>query len=680
MPIRPDPARAVLRFGPFELDRRSGELRKHGVLLKLQDKPLRVLEALLERPGEIVTREELRSRLWATDVFVDFEAGLNTAANRLRIVLGDSAEHPRYIETLPRAGYRFVAPVEDVATALVERRARPGFTPLVRATVGAIAIVAILAAAWVALRRPAPLAFEFRQVTFRHGQLWGARFAPDGKSILYTASWDNGPRRMFLTYPSSPESRALGFDDFRLVAASSSGELALLSFDGTLPVAGGTLLRVPMNGGAPAPVEQNVMSADWAPGSDRLAIVHAVEGTNRLEFPIGNVITTTPGWFSGVRISPGGDRIAFIEHPVRNDNRGSVKITTLAGVATTLSGEWTNVGGIAWHPSGDIWFSAAGDGAPKSLWAVTTSGRVRPVAQIAGSMTLRDISADGSVLLSRDTTQLELAVVTDGAGQRNLTWLDWSRVADISGDGSVILFDEEGVAAGAEYAIYIHKLADGSTMHIGEGTAMALAPAGDAVLAAGTRDRTRLRLLPLGHGAIKELPPSGLEYQWVRFFPDGRRMLSLAGEPGQPLRLYVLDLDGGKPTAVTPPTVTRTAAVSPDGTQVALLGSNGKLMVYPSVGGPGRVVPTQGPLGPLLWSEDEWLFVQHLGAYTQIPTRVSRLHLPTGRLEPWSELRPAETLGVNAITKVMLSRDARTIVFNYRRALSELFVATPAAR
>jgi eukaryotic-like serine/threonine-protein kinase len=675
-----DPARAVLRFGPFELDRRSGELRKRGVKLKLQGKPLHLLEALLERPGEIVSREALQARLWPSDVFVDFEAGLNTAANRLRIVLGDSAENPRYIETLPRTGYRFVAPVEEVATEPPVRREPPAFAPIARGVAAAMVLVALLAASWFVLRRQAPVAFEFRQVTFRHGQIWGARFAPDGKSILYTASWDNGPRRMFLTYPSRPESRPLGFDDLRLVAVSKSGELALLSFDGTLPVAGGTLSRVPMNGGAPSPVEQNIMSADWAPGSDQLAVVHAVDGTNRLEFPIGRVIATTPGWFSGVRISPSGDRIAFIEHPVRNDNRGSVKITTLAGAATTLSGEWTNVGGIAWHPSGEIWFSAARDGAPKSLWSVTAPGSVRPVAQIAGSMTLRDISADGSVLLSRDTTQLELAAVTEGAGQRNLTWLDWSRVADISGDGSLVLFDEEGVAAGAEYAIYLHKLADGSTMQIGEGTAMALAPAGNAVLAGGTRDRTRLRLLPLGHGAIRELPQTGLEYQWVRFFPDGRRMLSLASERGQPLRLYVLDLDGGKPIPVTPPTVTRTAAVSPDGTQIALLTSNGKLMVYPSTGGSGRVVPTASPLGPLTWSDDDWLYVQHLGAYTQIPTRVSRFHLPTGRLEQWTEVRPADTLGVNAITKVMVSRDAGTVVFNYRRALSELFVATPAAR
>src|SRR5215831_2752321 len=107
----PDAPRAV-RFGVFEFDSRRRELRKHGVRLKLQGKPFQVLQALLERPGQLVTREELRQRLWPSDVFVDFERGLNTAANRLRIALGDSAENPRYIETLARAGYRFIAPVQ----------------------------------------------------------------------------------------------------------------------------------------------------------------------------------------------------------------------------------------------------------------------------------------------------------------------------------------------------------------------------------------------------------------------------------------------------------------------------------------------------------------------------------------------------------------------------------------
>ena len=106
-----------IKFGPFELDRQTGELWKHGLKVKLQGKPFQVLVALLERPGEPVSRETLQQRLWAGDTFVDFDSGLNTAANRLRITLGDSAENPRYVETLARSGYRFVAQVEEVREA-----------------------------------------------------------------------------------------------------------------------------------------------------------------------------------------------------------------------------------------------------------------------------------------------------------------------------------------------------------------------------------------------------------------------------------------------------------------------------------------------------------------------------------------------------------------------------------
>src|SRR5437899_8227876 len=102
----------ILHFDVFEVDLKACELRKHGLRLKLPEQPFQVLVVLLEKPGEIVTREELRNRLWPEDTFVDFDHGLNNAVMRLREVLGDSSDHPRFIETLPRRGYRFIAPVE----------------------------------------------------------------------------------------------------------------------------------------------------------------------------------------------------------------------------------------------------------------------------------------------------------------------------------------------------------------------------------------------------------------------------------------------------------------------------------------------------------------------------------------------------------------------------------------
>ena len=117
-----DPVDALVRFGAFELDLRTGELRRSGVRIHLADQPFQVLRTLLDRPGELVTREELRQRLWAAETFVDFERGLNAAVRRLRDALGDSADVPRFVETLPRRGYRFIAPVSKQPEA---RKAGP---------------------------------------------------------------------------------------------------------------------------------------------------------------------------------------------------------------------------------------------------------------------------------------------------------------------------------------------------------------------------------------------------------------------------------------------------------------------------------------------------------------------------------------------------------------------------
>src|SRR5262249_56490372 len=193
----------VVQFGIFELNRRAGELRKHGTRIRLQPKPMQILCALLERPGEVVTRDELKARLWPDDTFVDFESGLNTAVNRLRLALGDSAEHPRYIETEARSGYRFIGaaqPKPDLALSLPPQVIPPA--PAKRrvllhwrfVTVLGFLVIAVTAA--IGLRPPDP-AVRFRQITFRRGQVSGARFGEGSRSILYTAQWENEPRRIY---------------------------------------------------------------------------------------------------------------------------------------------------------------------------------------------------------------------------------------------------------------------------------------------------------------------------------------------------------------------------------------------------------------------------------------------------------------------------------------------------
>ena len=126
----PHPLGSTIRFGEFTADLEAQDLFRNGSRVRLQGQPFEILAVLLERPGRVVTREELRRRLWPSDTFVDFEHGLNAAVNRLREAFGDSAEEPRYIETIPRRGYRFIAPVDVGALHESPRLARPSARPL----------------------------------------------------------------------------------------------------------------------------------------------------------------------------------------------------------------------------------------------------------------------------------------------------------------------------------------------------------------------------------------------------------------------------------------------------------------------------------------------------------------------------------------------------------------------
>ncbi len=155
----------VVRFATFQVDLRSGELRKQGVKIKLQEQPFRVLTVLLQRPGEVVTRDELRNQNWPPDTFVDFENSLNTAINKLRDALGDSADNPRFIETLPRRGYRFIAPVisdqqQKSPVPAEESKVgdeQPGKSPRTRRwlVLAAVAVLTLLTLAYVTIRRRA---------------------------------------------------------------------------------------------------------------------------------------------------------------------------------------------------------------------------------------------------------------------------------------------------------------------------------------------------------------------------------------------------------------------------------------------------------------------------------------------------------------------------------------------
>jgi len=189
MSSQPVEKRSV-RFGPFELDLAAGALRKQGRRIKLQDQPFQVLELLLARPGEVVTREELQKALWPADTFVEFDQGLNTAIKKIRLALGDSADNPRFIETIPRKGYRFIAPVEQGPQNLAAARWRSRPVLWIAATI-AIGVVGTLVT--IALRAPVAEPSEsVVPLTTFPGWESSPSFSPHGSQVAFT--WNGGTK------------------------------------------------------------------------------------------------------------------------------------------------------------------------------------------------------------------------------------------------------------------------------------------------------------------------------------------------------------------------------------------------------------------------------------------------------------------------------------------------------
>ncbi len=683
----------VLQFGAFELKTGTGELWKHGTRIRLQGKPFQLLQALLDRPGDVVTREELRERLWAADTFVDFESGLNTTVNRLRLALGDTADHPRYVETLARNGYRFVAPVvenhpseTDVevmttlpaalpapATPPPTLRARDGRSRSSRAWLAAAIAAGLVAATTLLLvvRRPPAVRPTYHQLTFRRMAIESARFGPDGQSVIYEANEMPNDGDLYLVNPVSPESRPLGFPHAVLAAVSRSGELALLALDGVHGRR--NLVRVPMNGGAPLPIDRGVWAADWAPDGSRMAVVRYTLRPETLEYPRGKVVCRSSGWLSDVRISPSGKEVAFMDHPILGDDGGNIMAIDSQGARRVLSAGWASAEGLAWSPAGrEVWFTAARAGLTRALYAVTLSGKLRLIAEFPGTLTLFDISPAGRVLIARVQSHAMMSERIEGdPKEKNLSWFDYTNVMDISADGSVILFEETGEGGGAHHAVYIRRSGARSAVRVGDGFAFALSPDANWVVTLPDADPTSLNLIPLTPGQPRVLSGHGLKYACARFFPSGDRLLVGGSLPGGPERLYVQPLDGSKPLPINTDAFVGYPAISEDGKWIAGVDDEQRLLVLPVEGGAPKVIATGLARAALRWNQaGTTLLVQS----DSVPAKLLRVDVETGRSKPWKEIAAFDLPGIGLIWPAVLSHDERTLVYSFQQKLSEIFV------
>jgi eukaryotic-like serine/threonine-protein kinase len=549
--------------------------------------------------------------------------------------------------------------------------------PLAWAGAAVVAALVLAGTAGVLLsKKSSAVPSAFRKLTFRRGLVWSARFAPDGQTVLYGGAWDGAPVELFSTRPESPESRSLGLGSADILSISSSGEMAvslnrhfLTGWENS-----GTLAQVPLSGGAPREILENVSEADWAPDGRSLAIAYDAGGKNRLEFPIGKVLYETPGWVSQIRVRPQGDRVAFIDHVTRGDNAGSLCVVDMDGKKTML----VELGGqgLAWSPSGkEIWFSAGG-----TLRAVSLSGADRVIARVPGGLWVEDIARDGRVLMAHTAIRREIAGLSPGeVKERNLSWLDWSFPIALSADGRVVLFEEQNrVTPDGGYAVYSRKTDGSPAVRLGDGNTLALSPDGRWALAVlRPSSDGQLFLMPVGAGQARNLPRDAVRYQpWGAWLPDGKRFLVAGTEPGHGTRLYLRDLESAKARLATPGEIRISftgITVSPDGKSATAISANGTVSIISLESGQARQIPglAEGEL-PVQWSDDgRALYVSRPQG---LPAKVFRLDLVTGERSLWKEIAPSDAAGVFGIEPIRLTRDGKAYVYSYRRLLTDLYL------
>jgi Tol biopolymer transport system component/predicted Ser/Thr protein kinase len=550
------------------------------------------------------------------------------------------------------------------------------------AALGTVVALALIAGAyWEGQREGLAASITpptYRQLTFRGGTIRMARFAPDGKTIVYSAAWEGNPTELYTTRPESPESRTMGLANAEVLSISGEGEMAVLlnSHNVDPYINSGTLGRVPLGGGAPREVLENVQWADWSPDGTNFAVVREFGGQSRLEYPIGKVLYETGGWISHPRISPSGDMIAFIDHPVRRDDAGSIAVVDLAGKAKILSAGWETVWGLGWAPKGgEIWFSSTKLGYGRYLSGVSVSGKERLLAREPGTLTLQDVARDGRVLLTRDVPRVGMVGLTVGSNkERDLSWMDWSAPKDLSTDGKTLLFTESGEAGGANYAAYLRQTDGSPAVRLGDGSGLALSPDKKLVVGGIPRPPVQFFLLPTGAGEARQLTHDNINHIWTRWFPDGKRLLFSGDEPGKGVRLYVQDIYGSAPKAITGEGVNASLfAVSPDGTQIVMVGPDQKPGLLPVEGGEIRPIPglDVGDAPISFTSDGHSIFLYRLG---EVPAKVEKVDLATGHRQPWKQLVPPDVSGVTDISAILITPDGNNYVYEYGRTLSDLYL------
>ena len=520
---------------------------------------------------------------------------------------------------------------------------------------------------------------SFRRLTYRRGAITAARFTPDGNGVVYAASWEGAPFELFWVFAGSVVSRSLGLPGCDLLALSRNSDLAIsrerVMLGGFL--FSGMLARVPLGGNSPRDLLANVQWADWNPDGSQLAIVRETEGSCQLEYPAGHVLFRSPGgWITGGRVSPDGRHIAIADHPIRGDDGGAVSIVDLDGTVRCLSDGWASVKGVSWAPGGrEVWFTATRTGSARGLHAVTLDGVVRTLLQIPGALVLEDVSPQGRVLLRLGEDRVGVRGLAPGANEeRDLSWLDWSLLRDLSADGQTIVFDETGEGGGEQHAVYVRGMDGSPATRLGEGIAMEFSPDDRTVLGFIHGPPRRITLMPVGAGTARTFELPDLDVHVGGWFPDGAHLWLGASRDDEGMRIYRVRADGSDLEPLTSAGFqTISVCVSPDGRRFTAHDPSRRLVMCSVEGGEPQPINGTLPVDrPSAWSADaRWIYTY---CRNELPAKIMRLDPDTGVREAWREVSPSDPTGLFGIAPLRLVPELGAYAYSYYRHLNDLFL------
>jgi serine/threonine protein kinase len=526
---------------------------------------------------------------------------------------------------------------------------------------GIVLLAGISAGAWWAyrtLQKPPP---TFQRITFRRGNVLHARFTPDGQNVVYSAAWDSHPGEIFLARADGSGSRSLGITGATIQSVNDKGELLVILKPGALTATtagAGTLAQATLDGGAPRELLERVWGADYGPDGKQYAVAYqASEGAAfRLDYPLGKRLMESPGVpLTSIRVSPKGDLVAM---SVNDSGSATLVVVNLQGHSRTLyRTARASEADLAWAPDGTCIYMMDGE----SLVAVDLNGKARRIHADSTLFAIHHVSSTGRMLVEREVVRRITVVRRDGHDTL-LGWQDFTLLVDLSSDGQWALMDEGGGRLGPAGQPLLRRT-DGSAPKLLEpGVPLALSPNAQQALIQLPGNPAKLRLVPIGAGAPKDLAMEGWDLLEGAFAPDGSHVYAIGRQDKGPTKILEFTLDG-QPGRILDSPLPHFEEITPDGKYFVALDDQRRLMLAPVDGGPPILAAGSLEDGDYLvgWSAIGELRIAH--AVDSARLRLDRLDIRSGKRTPWMVLSPSDPTGAVRIRAAKASRDGKTVAF-----------------